>query len=117
MANEVEGIFNTSSALEGNIDYVIVYLYPQKDNLDKLEILDLEKLKDLFEKLLSTKAIVSKILKKLVLDYQDNKNSIETDPANLKLHVKAIIKQIEEKREEAEKLKSDILSIKAFKSY
>ncbi|WP_429169505.1 CRASP family complement regulator-acquiring lipoprotein [Borreliella kurtenbachii] len=117
LANEVEGIFNTSSALEGNIDYVIVYLYPQKDNLDKLEILDLEKLKDLFEKLLSTKAIVSKILKKLVLDYQDNKNSIETDPANLKLHVKAIIKQIEEKREEAEKLKSDILSIKAFKSY
>lgn len=114
LANEVEGIFNTVSALEGNIDYVIVHLYIKKDNLDKLEILDLENLKDLFEKLLSTKETVSKILKQLLLDYQDDNNSIEKDTAKLKLHVKEIIKQIEEKQEKAEKLKSDILSIKNF---
>ncbi|ABH02216.1 putative lipoprotein, Borrelia protein family PFam60 (plasmid) [Borreliella afzelii PKo] len=114
LANEVEGIFNTSSALGGNIDYVIIHLYPKKDNLDKLEISDLENLKDLFEKLLSTKAIVSKMLKQLLLDYQDNKNSIQTDTTKLKLHVEEIIKQIEENQEEAEKLKSDILSIKNF---
>ncbi|WP_309546644.1 virulence associated lipoprotein [Borreliella bavariensis] len=114
LANEVEGIFNTASALEGNIDYVIVHLYLKKDNLDKLEILDLEKLKDLFEKLLSTKETISKRLKQLLLDYQDDKNSIEKDTAKLKLHVNEIIKQIEEKQEEAEKLKSDILSIKNF---
>ncbi|AJY73031.1 virulence associated lipoprotein [Borreliella afzelii] len=114
LANEVEGIFNTSSALGGNIDYVIIHLYPKKDNLDKLGISDLENLKDLFEKLLSTKAIVSKMLKQLLLDYQDNKNSIQTDTTKLKLHVEEIIKQIEENQEEAEKLKSDILSIKNF---
>lgn len=114
LANEVEGIFNTSSALGGNIDYVIIHLYPKKDNLDKLEISDLENLKDLLEKLLSTKAIVSKMLKQLLLDYQDDKNSIQTDTIKLKLHVEEIIKQIEENQEEAEKLKSDILSIKNF---
>ncbi|WP_373538312.1 CRASP family complement regulator-acquiring lipoprotein [Borreliella afzelii] len=114
LANEVEGIFNTSSALGGNIDYVIIHLYPKKDNLDKLEISDLENLKDLFEKLLSTKAIVSKMLKQLLLDYQDNKNSIQTDTTKLKLHVEEIIKQIEENQKKAEKLKSDILSIKNF---
>ncbi|WP_373584958.1 CRASP family complement regulator-acquiring lipoprotein [Borreliella afzelii] len=114
LANEVEGIFNTSSALGGNIDYMIIHLYPKKDNLDKLEISDLENLKDLFEKLLSTKAIVSKMLKQLLLDYQDNKNFIQTDTTKLKLHVEEIIKQIEENQKKAEKLKSDILSIKNF---
>ncbi|ACJ73425.1 conserved hypothetical protein (plasmid) [Borreliella afzelii ACA-1] len=40
-------------------------LYPKKDILDKLEISDLQKLKNLLEKLLSTKADISKTLKQL----------------------------------------------------
>nr|6FZZ_A Chain A, Virulent strain associated lipoprotein [Borreliella spielmanii A14S] len=114
LANEVEDIFNTSITLEGNIDYTIIHLYPKKDNLNKLKISDLENLKNLFEKLLSTKEIISKTFKQLLLDYQDDNNSIKADANKLKLHVKEIVKQIKEKQEESEKLKSDILSIKNF---
>uniref|UniRef100_UPI003AF7550B CRASP family complement regulator-acquiring lipoprotein n=2 Tax=Borreliella TaxID=64895 RepID=UPI003AF7550B len=59
-------------------------LYPKKDILDKLEISDLQKLKNLLEKLLSTKADISKTLKQLLLDYQNNENSIKTDINGLK---------------------------------
>ncbi|WP_236841570.1 virulence associated lipoprotein, partial [Borreliella garinii] len=107
-------LFNTLSAFGGNIDDVIVYLYPKKDNLDKLEISDLEKLKDLFKKLLSTKEIVSKISKQLLLDYKDDTNSIKTDTTKLELHGKEIVKQIVEQKQEAEKLRNDILLINNF---
>ncbi|OEN14740.1 hypothetical protein BHF43_26465 [Escherichia coli] len=59
-------------------------LYPKKDILDKLEISDLQKLKNLLEKLLSTKADISKTLKQLLLDYQNNENYIKTDINGLK---------------------------------
>ncbi|AJY73025.1 CRASP family complement regulator-acquiring lipoprotein [Borreliella afzelii] len=59
-------------------------LYPKKDILDKLEISDLQKFKNLLEKLLSTKADISKTLKQLLLDYQNNENSIKTDINGLK---------------------------------
>ncbi|MBB6043499.1 hypothetical protein HNP68_001121 [Borrelia yangtzensis] len=51
------------SIFGGHIEETIVYLYPKKDNLDKLDISDLEKLKNLFEKLLSIKEIFSKMIK------------------------------------------------------
>ncbi|WP_236841505.1 virulence associated lipoprotein, partial [Borreliella garinii] len=114
LSKQTQDLFNTLSAFGGNIDDVIVYLYPKKDNLDKLEISDLEKLKDLFKKLLSTKEIVSKISKQLLLDYQDDTNSIKTDTTKLELHGKEIVKQIVEQKQEAEKLRNDILLINNF---
>lgn len=63
---------------------MILFLYPKKDALDKLEISNLEKLKNSFEKLLSRKSIVLDMLNQLLLDYQDDKNSIiKTDTTKL----------------------------------
>ncbi|WP_234925886.1 virulence associated lipoprotein, partial [Borreliella valaisiana] len=94
LSKQTQDLFNTLSAFGGNIDDVIVYLYPKK--------------------LLSTKEIVSKISKQLLLDYQDDTNSIKTDTTKLELHGKEIVKQIVEQKQEAEKLRNDILLINNF---
>ncbi|WP_234925303.1 virulence associated lipoprotein [Borreliella valaisiana] len=59
----------------------------KKDTLDKLEISNLEKLKNSFKELLSTKATISETLNKLLLDYQNDENSIKTDSTKLESHV------------------------------
>lgn len=76
------------------IDDVIVSLYSKKDTLNKLEILDLENLKNSFEKLLSIRTVVSEMLNQLLLDYKSNKNSIKTNNVELEFHVYARLKQI-----------------------
>ncbi len=92
---------------------MILFLYPKKDALDKLEISNLEKLKNSFEKLLSMKSIVSDMLNQLLLDYQDDKNSIiKTDTTKLESPATTLQNQILEKNKEGTELGGDIFSIK-----
>ncbi|MBB5141687.1 hypothetical protein HNP63_001108 [Borreliella afzelii] len=91
---------------------MILFLYPKKDALDKLEISNLEKLKNSFEKLLSIKSIVSDMLNQLLLDYRDDKNFIKTDTTKLESHTTTLQNQILEKNKEETELVEDILSIK-----
>ncbi|AJY73006.1 borrelia burgdorferi virulent strain associated lipofamily protein (plasmid) [Borreliella afzelii K78] len=91
---------------------MILFLYPKKDALDKLEISNLEKLKNSFEKLLFMKSIVSDMLNQLLLDYQDDKNFIKTDTTKLESHTTTLQNQILEKNKEETELGGDILSIK-----
>ncbi len=49
--------------------------------------------------------------KHLLLDYQNNKNSIKTDKTKLGSYVVALSNQIQEKYNEAERLKSEIILI------
>ncbi len=57
------------------------------------------------------KSIVSDMLNQLLLDYQDDKDSIKTDIAKLESHLTELYKQIEKKSSQATKLKNNILSI------
>ncbi|APS99249.1 hypothetical protein Bmayo_05135 (plasmid) [Borreliella mayonii] len=104
-------LFGTFCNLGRTFDTAINHLYPKKDALDKLEISNLEKLKNSFEKLLSMKSIVSDMLNQLLLDYQDDKDSIKTDIAKLESHLTELYKQIEKKSSQSTKLKNNILSI------
>ncbi|AZA27451.1 MULTISPECIES: virulence associated lipoprotein [Borreliella] len=106
------GLFNVIREFGRIIDIVILFLYPKKDALDKLEISNLEKLKNSFEKLLSMKSIVSDMLNQLLLDYQDDKDSIKTDVTKLESHVTTLQNQILEKNKEGTELGEGILSIK-----
>ncbi|ACN52793.1 virulence associated lipoprotein [Borreliella valaisiana] len=111
LSGQTQGLFNTLSTFGETLDDVIVHLYPKKDTLDKLKISDLEKLKNSFKELLSIKAIISETLNKLLLDYQNDENSIKTDNTKLESHVTTLYNQILEKNKETKKLKSDIFSI------
>ncbi|WP_246863533.1 virulence associated lipoprotein, partial [Borreliella garinii] len=57
------------------------------------------------------KTIVSKMSKHLLLDYQNNENSIKTDNTKLGSYVVTLSNQIQEKYNEAERLKSEIILI------
>ncbi len=111
LSGQTQGLFNTLNFFGTALDDMIVCLYPKKDILDKLEISDLQKLKNLLEKLLSTKADVSKMLNQLLLDYQNNENSIQKDTNKLKSYVITLCNQTEEKQKEAENLKNEIFTI------
>ncbi|WP_418885339.1 virulence associated lipoprotein [Borreliella carolinensis] len=104
-------LFGTFCNLGSTFDTAINYLYPKKDTLDALAVSDLKKLKNSFEKLLSIKTDISKMLEQLLLDYKDYINSTETDIAKLESHLTELFKQIEKKSSQATKLKNNILSI------
>ncbi|WP_210372505.1 virulence associated lipoprotein [Borreliella garinii] len=104
-------IFSLFNLFGSTLDDVVVHLYSKKDTLGKLDTSNLKRLKNLFEKLLSIKTIVSKMSKHLLLDYQNNKNSIKTDKTKLGSYVVALSNQIQEKYNEAERLKSEIILI------
>ncbi|MBB6043429.1 virulence associated lipoprotein (plasmid) [Borreliella yangtzensis] len=110
-SEQTQSLFSIFNRFGSAIDDVIVYLYSKKNTIDKLDTLDLEKLKNSFEKLLSTKTIVSTMLNQLLLDYQNDENLIKTNLTKLKSHVIELYKQLVKKSEELEKLKSDIFSI------
>ncbi|WP_325064387.1 virulence associated lipoprotein [Borreliella bavariensis] len=114
LSGQTENLLEIFKELGNAIEDVIVSLYSKKDTLNELEILDLENIKNSFEKLLSTRTVVSEMINQLLLDYKDDKDSIKTNNTKLKFHVHTLLKQIIKKSEEKEKLKSDILSIKNF---
>ncbi|AZA28347.1 virulence associated lipoprotein [Borreliella garinii] len=111
LASRIPSIFNHLYAFGDIFDIVTDQLYPKKDTLDELDISDLEKLKQLLEKVLSIIKIASEESKQLLLDYQSDKNSIKTDVIKLTSHIDTLSNQMEEKVAEAENLKEDILSI------
>ncbi|WP_301409869.1 virulence associated lipoprotein [Borreliella tanukii] len=111
LIKKTQPIFSIFSNLGGVLDIVTDKLYPKKDNLNKLDTSDLEKIKESFEKILSTINFVSETSKQILLDYQNDKNNTKTDVNKLKSHVDTLYNQMKEKTEEAEKLQDVILSI------
>ncbi|ACN24214.1 putative antigen P35 (plasmid) [Borreliella burgdorferi 64b] len=83
----------------------------KKETLDTLAVSDLKKLKNSFEKLLSIKTDISKMLEQLLLDYKDYINSTKTDIAKLESHLTELYKQIVKKSFQTTELKNNILSI------
>ncbi|WP_425337146.1 virulence associated lipoprotein [Borreliella tanukii] len=111
LANRIPNIFNQLYYLGDTFYEVIDHLYPKKDTLDKIDIPDLEKLKQSLEKVLSLIKIASEESKQLLLDYQSDKNSIKTDITKLTSHIDTLSNQIEKKVTEAGNLRDVILSI------
>ncbi|WNY67274.1 virulence associated lipoprotein [Borreliella lusitaniae] len=106
---EIGLIVNPLSTIEIKIDNTIVELSSKKDSLNKLNISDIEKLTNSFEKILSIKKEISDTFKQLLLDYKNDKNNIKTNTTELKSHVINIHNQILEKKEkEIDTLKDDI---------
>ncbi|WP_418457393.1 virulence associated lipoprotein [Borreliella andersonii] len=107
-------LFDTFCSFGSTFDTVINHLYPKKDTLDTLSVSDLKRLKNSFEKLLSIKTDISKILEQLLLDYKDYINSAKTNIAKLESHLTELYKQITKKSFQATELKNNILSISNF---
>ncbi|KEO61837.1 virulence associated lipoprotein [Borreliella garinii] len=119
LSTQQQGLFNSFNSFGATIEDTFVFLLcpNKKDNLEKLEISDLENLKNSIEKFLSIKTMISTILTQFLLDYESNKNSIKTDNSKLNSYLATISNQIEEQNAEAIKLKNDIFSIENLKSY
>ncbi|WP_029362140.1 virulence associated lipoprotein [Borreliella garinii] len=119
LSKQQQSLFNSFNSFGATIEDTFVFLLNpnKKDNLEKLEISDLENLKNSIEKFLSIKTMISTILTQFLLDYESNKNFIKTDTSKLDFYLATISNQIEEQNAEAIKLKNDIFSIENFKSY
>ncbi|WP_215537634.1 virulence associated lipoprotein [Borreliella bavariensis] len=119
LSEQTEGLFNSFNSFGATIEDTFIFLIDpnKKDNLEKLEISDLYRLKNSIEKFLSIKTMISKMLTQLLLDYKNNNNPIQTDNSKLNSYLATISNQIEEQNAEAIKLKNDIFSIENFKSY
>ncbi|WP_418906506.1 virulence associated lipoprotein (plasmid) [Borreliella turdi] len=104
-------ILNYLTGFGRALDPSIVHLYSKKETLDKLDISDLEKLKNSFKELWSIKTDFSKTFNQLLLDYRNDNNLIKTDNGKLRSYVIALFDQIKEKIIEAEELVGKIISI------
>ncbi len=105
-------LFGTFCNFGSTFDTVINHLLClKKETLDTLAVSDLKKLKNSFEKLLSIKTDISKMLEQLLLDYKDYINSTKTDIAKLESHLTELYKQIAKKSFQTTELKNNILSI------
>ncbi|AEL19510.1 borrelia burgdorferi virulent strain associated lipofamily protein (plasmid) [Borreliella bissettiae DN127] len=109
-SGQTQGIFNNLNSLGSIFEEIVDFLHPKKDNLEKLEISALKRLKNSLENFLETKKIASEMLYKFLLDYKNNTNRIQTDVNELKSHANTLFNQLTKKIEEAEKLKNDICS-------
>uniref|UniRef100_UPI003B216C11 CRASP family complement regulator-acquiring lipoprotein n=1 Tax=Borreliella californiensis TaxID=373543 RepID=UPI003B216C11 len=104
-------VLNNIAILELNLEQTINHLDSKKDALDKANTLDLEKIKNSFEQLLSIREFFSKSIKKILLDYQKNENSIQIEDSKLEEHLGITLNQFNEKNKEVKNLKKTILSI------
>ncbi|APS99292.1 blasticidin-S acetyltransferase (plasmid) [Borreliella mayonii] len=102
-------IFLSFSHLGHSLDKASDHLYSKKDNLDKLNISDLEQLKNSFKKILSIIKSVSEMSKQIILDYKNN-NLIQTDVNELKSYLNKLNNEFKEKAVEAERLQKFIVS-------
>ncbi|MBB6043535.1 virulence associated lipoprotein (plasmid) [Borreliella yangtzensis] len=98
-------ILNIYGSLGGTLDIVSDYFYPKRDALNKLDISNLEKIKESFEKILSTIKDVSETSKQLLLDYRNDKNLIKTDAIKREIYVDSLRNRMLEKAMEMEKLR------------
>ncbi|WP_418909393.1 virulence associated lipoprotein (plasmid) [Borreliella sinica] len=104
-------LFRVFVAIGYLLEEVTNPLYSKKDVLYKLSISDLDKLKKLFNTILSTIKFVSEKTKQILLDYQDDKNLIKTDVTKLKSYLDAFCKQMREETVEAENLLKEVISL------
>uniref|UniRef100_UPI00124459F7 CRASP family complement regulator-acquiring lipoprotein n=1 Tax=Borreliella turdi TaxID=57863 RepID=UPI00124459F7 len=104
-------ILNNLNGYGGSLDPSIVHLYSKKDTLDKLDISDLEKLKNYFEELWSIKKDLSKIFIQILLAYKDNNNLIKTDNSKLRSYATPLFEQVKAKTRRTEVLVGKITSI------
>ncbi|WP_418905146.1 virulence associated lipoprotein (plasmid) [Borreliella finlandensis] len=102
----VVSIFNSFSAIGGALDIASDHLYFKKDNLDKLDMADLEMLKNSFEQILYIKGSVAGKVKKLFLDYKN----LKTDINKLKSYSNELVNEIKQQALEAENLEELIVS-------
>ncbi len=75
LSKQQQSLFNSFNSFGATIEDTFVFLLNpnKKDNLEKLEISDLENLKNFIEKFLSIKTMISTILTQFLLDYESNK--------------------------------------------
>ncbi|MCD2401576.1 virulence associated lipoprotein [Borreliella bissettiae] len=99
-------MFNSFSTIGVVLDIILDRLYPKQDNLDKLDISDLETLKNSFEQLLSIKGGVAGRIVQLLKDYKN----LKTDVDKLKSYSNKLVNEIKQLAKEAENLKSLIVS-------
>ncbi|XOU12971.1 CRASP family complement regulator-acquiring lipoprotein (plasmid) [Borreliella americana] len=104
-------VLNSIAILELNIEQTINQLYSKKDALSKADTSDLEKIKNSLEQLSSIRKFFSKSIKQILLDYQKNKNSIQTEDSKLEEYLGTTLNQFNDKKKEAGNLKNTILSI------
>ncbi|WP_418905150.1 complement regulator-acquiring protein (plasmid) [Borreliella finlandensis] len=102
----VVDMFNFFSSIGGALDTTTDSLYPKKDNLDKLDLSDLEKLKNSFEEILSAKERVASGAMQLVRDYKN----LKTDINKLKSYLNDLYNESEEQATKAENLEEFIVS-------
>ncbi|MCD2393526.1 virulence associated lipoprotein [Borreliella burgdorferi] len=97
--------------LELNLEKTINHLDLKNDALNKASSLDLEKIKNSLEQLFSIRNFFSTIIKRVLLDHQNNENSIKPDDSKLEEYLGTILNQFNEKNKEVGNLKNTILSI------
>ncbi|WP_417903348.1 complement regulator-acquiring protein [Borreliella andersonii] len=110
-AEQTQGLFNIFLRFGRNFKELLNHVYSKKDTLKELEISDLEKLKNSFEKLLSLKATFTEMLNQLLLDYENDKDHIQTDTNKLKPYVTEFFHQLRKKESELHAPKNQIFSI------
>ncbi|WP_418457387.1 CRASP family complement regulator-acquiring lipoprotein [Borreliella andersonii] len=110
-SGQIQGLFNIFNRFGINFNEPLNHVYSKKDTLKELEISDLEKLKNSFEKLLSLKATFTKMLNQLLLDYENDKDHIRTDTNKLKSYGTEFFNQLDEKESESYAPKNQIFSI------
>ncbi|WP_267128500.1 CRASP family complement regulator-acquiring lipoprotein (plasmid) [Borrelia sp. CA_690] len=103
-------MFNSFSAIGSAIDIISDHLHSKKDRPNKLDIADLETLKNSFDKILSIIESVSGMSKQLVLDYENNKDLIKRDINKLKFHVNKLENEFRQRAIESRNLQKLIVS-------
>ncbi|ACN93538.1 CRASP family complement regulator-acquiring lipoprotein (plasmid) [Borreliella finlandensis] len=99
-------VLNSIAILELNLEQVIIHLGSKKDALDKANTSDLEKIKNSLEQLFSIRIFFSTIIKRILLDHQNNKNSKSEET-----YFDTIYNQFNEKNKEVGNLRKTILSL------
>nr|WP_235633208.1 virulence associated lipoprotein [Borreliella mayonii] len=101
---------NSIAILELNLEQTINHLCSKKDALDKTNTSDLEKIKNSLKQLPSIRKFFSKNIKQILLDYQKNKNSIQTEDSKLEEYLGMTLNQFNKKNKGVRNLKNTILS-------
>ncbi|MBB6208460.1 virulence associated lipoprotein [Borreliella lanei] len=104
-------VLNSIAILELNIEQVINHLDLKKETLDKANTSDLENIKNSLEKLFSIRNFFSTIIKRILLDHQNNENSIKLDDSKSETYFNTIYNQFNEKNKKVRNLKKTILSM------
>ncbi|MCD2371887.1 virulence associated lipoprotein [Borreliella burgdorferi] len=104
-------VLNSIAILELNIEQVINHLDSKNETLNKASSLDLEKIKNSLEQLFSIRNFFSTIIKRVLLDHQNNENSIKPDDSKSGTYFDTIYNQFNEKNKEVRNLKKTILSL------